>query len=214
MVFRGRCPARAELDAAVSSSAVGGGRGGGRGRVVPGGEVVGRGVEVVLVGGGAPSRVEDVGGGTELGDEVHVDGPDLDLEGVRGAVEAHEDGGVEALVAVGLWRGDVVLGAIGDGRPGRVNEGERAVAEGLASGDAMARVLVVEGMLPGFEDDSERDGVERVEDVVVVGRSRGESLDEVLAFLETTMPEFPLLAPDGKWFLLASRDAEASRRRS
>ena len=69
--------------------------------------------------------VAPVGGDAHLRDAVHGVGPDLDLE--RLAVEGHHRG-VEALVAVALGHGDVVVELAGDGPPQRVHDAERGVA--------------------------------------------------------------------------------------
>ena len=68
-----------------------------------------------------------VRGNAVLGGIVHLPGPDLDLEG--NAFRA-DDGGVDALVHVGLWRGDIVLEAAGDGLEHVMDDAQHVVAVG------------------------------------------------------------------------------------
>ena len=87
-------------------------------------------VDALVVGahvalGVARALVEPVGGDAVLGLLVHLEGADLDLDGAR--LGAHH-GGVEALVAVGLGRGDVVLEAAGQRVPQGVDRAQGAVA--------------------------------------------------------------------------------------
>ena len=80
----------------------------------------------------ARALVEPVGRDTELGLLVHLARADLDLDGA--CLGAHH-GGVEALVAVGLGRGDVVLETAGQRVPQRVHRTERRVAVAHRVGD-------------------------------------------------------------------------------
>lgn len=79
-----------------------------------------------LLGVGEPLLIEPVGGDAVLGHAVHLPGADLHLQGqaTRG-----DHRGVEALVAVGLGHGDVVLDPAGDGLPEGVDQAEDVVAD-------------------------------------------------------------------------------------
>ena len=88
--------------------------------------------ELVLVAGAQRAAavahlILPVGGNAVLGGVVHFPGPDLDLEG--NAFRA-DDGGVDALVHVGLGGGDIVLETAGNGLEHVVDDAQHVVAVG------------------------------------------------------------------------------------
>ncbi len=92
--------------------------------------------------------VEGVGGDAVFVHLVHVVGADLHLHAL--ALRA-DDGGVERAVVVALGRRDVVLETLRHGRPGRVDDADRAVAVGDgvdedAEGDDVGELLEGDGL--------------------------------------------------------------------
>jgi hypothetical protein len=85
--------------------------------------------------------VPPVGGDALLGDQIHLPGADLDLEGLPRL--AHH-GGVEGLVEVGLGHGDVVLEPARNRAPALVHHAKGGVGVLQILGDDAERQVVVE----------------------------------------------------------------------
>ncbi len=88
-----------------------------------------------------PLLVAPVGGDPLLGEEVHLEGADLHLEGLPALVHHRR---VQRLVEVRLGHRDVVLEAPGDGAPAAVHDAERRVGVLEARGDDAEGEVVVE----------------------------------------------------------------------
>src|SRR5690606_3739901 len=98
-----------------------------------------------------PVLVRPVRGNTELGYFVHAARAYLNLNWLA---EQADDCGVQALVAVRLGHGHVILEPARDGRPQRVHYAQRAVTHGLLGvfkRHAVTHVLRLEDGADGHE---------------------------------------------------------------
>mmetsp|Transcript_620 Transcript_620/g.1930 ORF Transcript_620/g.1930 Transcript_620/m.1930 type:complete len:453 (+) Transcript_620:392-1750(+) len=152
---------------------------------------------------GPRARVQGVGRGPELRDEVHVARPDLHLEGIRRAVQPHQHRRVQRLVAVGLGAGHVVLGPVLQRLPGRLDQVQRVVAQSFAGGHP--RRLRGGGRVRRqgrrVQHNPERDGVQRIEHLVARRVHDGRKPVDLDVRLGARA-QLPLFAPHGVGLLL------------